>query len=69
VNDLLAGINPSSVTPWVDHPALFNDFAIAPNMIRFAIIFDGTSQGSDMPGDVLADVVGVTNLRVRVVPD
>jgi hypothetical protein len=69
VNDLLAGINPSSVTPWVDHPALFNDFAVAPNMIRFAIIFDGTSQGSDMPGDVLADVTGVTNLRVRVVPD
>ena len=69
VNDLLAGINSNSVTPWVDHPALFNDFAVTPNMIRFAIIFDGTSQGSDMPGDVLADVVGVTNLRVRVVPD
>ena len=69
VNDLFAGIDPNSVTPWVDHPAMFNDFAIAPNMIRFAIIFDGTSDGGDTPGDDLADVVGVTNLRVRVVPD
>ncbi|MDP6740885.1 MAG: hypothetical protein QF404_12830, partial [Planctomycetota bacterium] len=69
VNDLQAGIDPSSVTPWVDHPAMFNDFAIAPNMIRFAIIFDGTSDGGDTPGDDLADVVGVTNLRVRVIPD
>ena len=69
VNSLLAGIDPSSVTPWVDHPAMFNDFPIAPNMIRFAIIFDGTSDGGDTPGDDLADVVGVTNLRVRVIPD
>ena len=64
-----AGIDPNSVTPWVDHPALFNDFPLAPNMIRFAVVFDGTSDGSDVPGDVLADVVGLTNLRVRVIPD
>jgi hypothetical protein len=69
VNDLFAGIDPNSVTPWVDHPSMFNDFPIAPNMIRFAVIFDGTSDGTDVPGDTLADVVGLTNLRVRVVPD
>jgi hypothetical protein len=69
VNNLFAGIDPNSVTPWVDHPALFNDFPLAPNMIRFAVVFDGTSDGSDVPGDVLADVVGLTNLRVRVIPD
>ncbi len=69
VNDLFAGIDPASVTPWVDHPDMFNNFSTTPNMIRFAIIFDGTSQGADVPGDVLADVAGVTNLRVRVVPD
>jgi hypothetical protein len=69
VNDLFAGIDPNSVTPWVDHPSMFNDFPIAPNMIRFAVVFDGTSDGTDVPGDTLADVVGLTNLRVRVVPD
>ncbi len=69
VNDLFAGIDPKSVTPWVDDPSMFNDFPVAPNMIRFAIIFDGTSDGTDVPGDDLADVVGVTNLRVRVIPD
>ena len=38
-------------------------------MIRFAVVFDGTSDATDVPGDTLADVVGLTNLRVRVVPD
>lgn len=59
-----------SLTPWVDSPALLNDFAITPNMFRFVIIFDGTidSANGDTPGNVLSSVSGLTNLRVNASP-
>jgi len=55
-------LTPGSVTPWVDHPALLNDFPIQPNMIRFAIVFD---HGVATAGDVR----GVTNLRIGIQPN
>lgn len=64
-NKLIAG----SVTPWVDHPALLNDFTISPNLVRFVIIFDATNSGADDPGQILAFVNGVTNFRIRALPD
>jgi hypothetical protein len=65
-------ILPGSVTPWVDHPALLNDFIPNPNMIRFSIVFDGTVDGgnNDVPGLVLlTSVNGITELVIRAEPD
>ncbi|MFT7679553.1 MAG: hypothetical protein ACI8QC_003557 [Planctomycetota bacterium] len=63
---ILAG----SLTPWVDHPALLNDFSPKPNMVRFMILFDGTVAGTDDPGITLfSSIKGVTNLRVSAMPD
>jgi hypothetical protein len=41
-----------SVSPWVDHPALLNDWAAqfgkpTPNMIRFTVLFDRTTNLSN----------------------
>lgn len=69
----ISPILPGSLTPWVEHPALLNAFDPAPNMVRFAIVFDGTvdpaSGGMDVPGDILESVVGVTNLRIEALPE
>ncbi|MCP3915211.1 MAG: hypothetical protein GY711_06630 [bacterium] len=61
-----------SLTPWVDHPSRLNDWPIPPNVVRFAVTFDGTRDAAsgDVPGEVLyGNVRGVTNLRVRVTPE
>ncbi|MEM7307749.1 MAG: Ig-like domain-containing protein [Planctomycetota bacterium] len=59
-------IFPGSLTGWVNHPAELNAFfadpALRPNMIRFQILFD-TSQPA------LAQLVSVTELFLRVLPD
>ena len=74
--ELVGAISPilsGSLTPWVEHPALLNGFDPAPNMVRFAIVFDRTvdsgSGGADAPGLILENVVGVTNLRIEALPE
>ena len=72
LNDPTSGLNKASVTPWVDHPGLLNDFGFKPNIIRFVVIFDGTNvpADSDTPGQILSDnILGVTNLWIRTLPD
>lgn len=63
------GLQAGSVTPWVSHPALLNDFNPPPNMIRFVILFDATRAAGDSPGDILATVTGVTGLAIRALPE
>ena len=55
----------------VDHPALLNTFNPVPNAVRFAIVFDGTVDGAnnDLPGLLLQNIKGVTDVRIRVLPD
>lgn len=60
----------NSLTPWVDHPALLNDFSPKPNMIRFMILLDATVAGTDDPGiTLISSIKGVTNLRISAKPD
>ena len=61
--DLETDIQPDTLTPFVSHPALLNGFAAAPNMVRFAIVFDAQLAAFDPL--VAARVKGVTNLRIR----
>ena len=51
-----------SLTPWVRHPVELGGFAQAPDMIRFTVIFDASKV--DFP-----KIVGVTNLRIRALPN
>ena len=55
-------LTPGSVTPWVDHPSVLNDFPVQPNMIRFAIVFDHSVATVD-------DLHGVTDLRIKIQPN
>ncbi len=62
----LTGVNspiaPGTLTPWVSHPSELNAFGLSPDMIRFAIIFDGSKLE-------FATIVGVTNLRITALPN
>ncbi|MEE8468637.1 MAG: hypothetical protein V3T22_09290 [Planctomycetota bacterium] len=70
LNDSATCLDKSSVTPWVDHPALLNDFGFAPNMVRFVVLFDGTDEVGDTPGQILSgNIRGITRLGIRVLPD
>ncbi|MDA1267282.1 MAG: hypothetical protein O2816_19545, partial [Planctomycetota bacterium] len=69
LNDPANGLVAGSVTPWVDHPELLNDFLPAPNVIRFCVVFDGTIDGADVPGNDLAFVKGIDDFWLRAVPD
>lgn len=71
LNDPNTGVVNGSLTPWVDHPALLNTFNPVPNAVRFAIVFDGTVDGAnnDLPGLLLQNIKGVTDVRIRVLPD
>jgi len=71
LNEINTILVPGSVTPWVDHPVLLNDFNPKPNMVRFCVIFDGTVDvaNNDTPGLVLAAIKGVTELGIRATPD
>lgn len=63
--DLGSGaVAPGSLTPFVSHPALLNGFAPAPNTTRFAVVFD--EQLKQFDAVVAGNVIGVTNLRIRV---
>lgn len=59
-------IEEGSLTPWVKHPAELNDFEIKPNMIRFAVVFDGRMI---MCGAPATSIKGITNLKIEVRPD
>ncbi|MCP3914926.1 MAG: hypothetical protein GY711_05105 [bacterium] len=60
---------PGSVTTWVDHPSKLNGLTPAVDVFRFVVVFDGTRDGNDVPGDVLhGSIRGVTDLRVTVTP-
>lgn len=72
INDPNSGIEPGSLTPWVDHPFLLNEFSPAPNMIRFVVLFDGTvdADNNDEPGLILTDNIrGVTALEIKAFAD
>lgn len=70
-----------SVSPWVDHPALLNDWATqfgkpTPNMIRFTVLFDRTtnlSNGDPVDSDYLQllafHLKGVTGLYLMSDPN
>lgn len=72
-------IVPGSVSPWVDHPALLNDWAAqfgkpTPNMIRYTILFDHTINLPDGSVDVNGlfcrlKVAGVTGLYIMSDPN
>lgn len=76
-NDENSGIEPGSLTPWVQHPeelltvtdAFGQTFSF--NMIRYCVIFDRTVDGLDTPGTTLTNlnVVGVDNVRITVQPE
>jgi hypothetical protein len=61
-----AAIDPESLTGWVKHPALLNDFfgepSLRPNIFRFQILFDRTQPAAGVIG-------AVTEVTVRVLPD
>ena len=70
---------PGSISPWVDHPSLLNDWAEiygkpTPNMIRYTIVFDRTINNPD--GSVnqvglftLQRLDGVTGLEIFCDPN
>ena len=72
-------IVPGSISPWVDHPSLLNDWAEiygkpTPNMIRYTIVFDRTINNPD--GSVnqvglftLQRLDGVTGLEIFCDPN
>ena len=62
------GVEPGSLTPWVDHPAKLNLFQPQPNLVRFAVVFDEQLASFD-PVGVLERIRGVTNFRIRVQPN
>jgi hypothetical protein len=72
-------IVPGSVSPWVDHPALLNDWAEVygkptPNMVRYTIVFDRTINNEDgSVNDVglftLQRLEGVTGLEIFCDPN
>lgn len=61
-----AGVEPDTLTPWVQHPDQLNQFSPQPNLVRFAVIFDQQLKRFDPA--VAANIRGVTNLRIRVQP-
>jgi len=67
--DPAAPLEVHGLTPWVDHPSLLNDASPRPEVVRFAVLFDGTvdEASGDTPGRILADHVrGVTGLGIKV---
>lgn len=58
-------VEEDSLTPFVSHPALLNDFELGTNLFRFAVVFD--KQLANFDPVVAGRVLGVTNLRVRVI--
>lgn len=62
VTDPTSGVIPSTLTPWVSHPAQLNDFSPQPDMVRFVVLFDASHV--DFP-----KIVGVSNLRISAIPD
>jgi hypothetical protein len=57
-----SGILPDSVTPWVRHPSELNDFDPKPDLVRFLIVFDASNSE-------FSKIVGVTNLRIKALPE
>lgn len=53
---------PGTLTPWVRHPSELNAFAGTSDMIRFSITFDASKLD-------FMQIVGVTNLRIRSLPN
>ncbi|MDF1797549.1 MAG: Ig-like domain-containing protein [Planctomycetota bacterium] len=75
LNDPLGSVDVTSLTPWVRHPAELNDYwdlalpgqpelaaKRRPNMIRYQIIFDGSTPLSGL-------VAGLTNFHMKASPD
>ncbi len=60
-------VEPNSLTPFVSHPELLNMFSPAPNMVRFAVVFD--EQLTRFETLVSPRVKGITNFRIRVQPN
>ncbi len=56
-----------SLTPFVGHPAQLNGFSPQPDMVRFAVVFDQQLANHDPA--VAGRVRGITNLRIRAVPN
>ncbi|MCP3918751.1 MAG: Ig-like domain-containing protein [bacterium] len=69
ISDPVQPIVTGSVTPWVDHPSKLNLHPIKPNVVRYVIVFDGTTQGTTEPNPpgltLLTAVNGITNLRIE----
>ena len=69
IHDPASPLVAGSLTPWVAHPAEFNDLQPPPNIIRFTVIFDQTRVPGDIPAETLSVVNGITDLWIRALPD
>ena len=58
----LSGVQTGSLTPWVPAPKDLNFFYPLGDMVRWTIVFDRKAPFADQ-------VLGVTNLRIEVVPE
>jgi hypothetical protein len=61
-SDIVSG----SLTPWVQHPADLNSFTPRPDMVRFCVVFDTSLVTA---GSIGSFIKGVTNLKIRTLPD
>jgi hypothetical protein len=59
-------VEPNSLTPWVEHPDMLNQFSPQPNVIRFTVIFDEQLAQYDPVID--GRIRGITNMVIRAQP-